>query len=187
VGWCAVVLACALLAAPATAAFAQNGPQPDPDPSAQRSADRPGPDPYQPTAGSDRATSSTATAPDRSPTTPRDGSSSPTEASTTPAPEPAPSPAPTPKVTVDQSTSTTTQAKPPTSRQGPRREAVAPLRPKVRRPAPRQDVKSVVAAVASQTDRRGLLLVGLAPLALALASGSLIFLASRGGPREVRP
>jgi hypothetical protein len=185
----ALVAACALLAAPATAAFAQGAPKPDPDPTAQRSAGRPAPDPYQPTAGSDRTSSSTAAAPDRSPTTTPPAAAESTTPSPAPEPTPAPAPTrtPTPKASVDQRTSTTTKVKKGTSSQRTPRDAVATPAPKVRRPAPRQTVKTVVAAVASPTDRRGLLLVGLAPLALALASGSLIFLASRGGPREARP
>ena len=156
------------LAAPAAAV-----PRPDPAPTAKRATEQPAPDPFQSSAGSGDATSSSLT-PDQPPPT--------TSPVSPPAAEPRPTtPAPVaaaPPVAEKPTRRTTTQ------RKDVQVVWVPPSR--VRNLGPQETASAAVIAVVAPAERRGLVLGGLALLTLAAASGSLLFLVARGGVREAR-
>lgn len=159
----------ALAGTRADAAVAQ--PAPDPHPSATKSPQAPSPDPAP-----DRAPTRTAPAPvtpdAAAPVTPPTSSSSFEPRVTAPAPT-----APAPSVTT---TSTAGQKKRGT-RPGRQPEAVAAAGTQNRERVP------LVAAVTDPANGRELLLGGLGLLALALASGSLLFFVTRTAPQEAQP
>lgn len=163
-----LLLLTALAGTRAGAAVAQ--PAPDPHPSATKSPRAPSPDPAP-----DRAP--TRTAPD--PVTP-DAAASVTPPTSSSSFEPrvtTPAPTPPPRVT----TTSTAEQKKRATRPGRQPEAVAAAGTQNRERVP------LVAVVTDPANGRKLLLGGLGLLALALASGSLLFFVTRTGPQEAQP
>jgi hypothetical protein len=163
----------ALAGAQAGAAVAQ--PAPDPHPSATKSPQSPAPDPAPDAAP-------TRTAPSR--VTPDAASSAtpPTSSSTVQPQAPAPTPTFTPpRTTTPKSQPSSAKQKSRAMRPGRRSANVADAGKQDRQRVP------LVAAVTDPPYGRELLLGGLGLLALALASGSLLFFITRTGPQEARP
>jgi hypothetical protein len=169
------------LAAPA-AGVPKPDPAPDPAPTTKQAAEQPAPDAFPSSGGSDRSASSTSAQPDPTPS-----QSSPPAA----APQPI-TPAP---VAASPPTSTARQSQPaaekPKRRTTTRRvrdvEVISAPPSRVRSLGPQVSAPTVATAVVDPAEMRGLVLGGLALLMLALASGSLLFLVTRGGVREARP
>jgi hypothetical protein len=168
-----------LVGAQARAAVAQ--PAPDPHPSTTKSPKAPAPDPAPDAAPTRTAPTRTAparVAPDPSSSTP----SSSVEAS-------APAQTPAPTTTSVFTPPRTTTPKTPRSTAEQKTRATRPGRqPKTVAAAGKQDSQRIplVAAVTDAANGRELLLGGLGLLALALASGSLLFLITRTGPQEAQ-
>jgi hypothetical protein len=163
----------AVAGAQARGAVAQPGP--DPHPSATKSPQAPKPDPAPDTAP-------TRTAPSRvspdtaAPATPSSSSSSSTQPQVTTQTSPPVFRPPT----RTQSFTSTAEQKTRATRPGRRPEPVAAAGKQDRQRVP------LVAAVTDPANGRKLLLGGLGLLALALASGSMLFFMSRAGALEAR-
>jgi hypothetical protein len=167
-----LLLLTALAGARAGAAVAQ--PAPDPHPSATKSPQAPSPDPA-PDAAPTRTAPARVTPDAAAPVTPSTSSSSFEPRVTAPAPTPPPSVTP-PRVT----TTSTAEQKKRAARPGRQPDAVAAAGTQNRERVP------LVAAVTDPANGRKLLLGGLGLLALALASGSLLFFVTRTGPQEAK-
>lgn len=162
----------ALAGAQARAAVAQ--PAPDPHPSATKSPNSPAPDPA-PDAAPTRTAPSRVTPDAASPSTPPSSSSSVEPRAPTPTFTP-------PRTTTPKSQPSSAKQKSRAMRPGRRSETVGSAQNQ-----DRQRVEPIVAAVTDTAYGRELLLGGLGLLALALASGSLLFFITRAGPQEARP
>jgi hypothetical protein len=170
-------------------------PEPDPHPSATKSREAPAPAPDPAPDTSPARTAPAQVTPDApASTTPRSSSSNvePRTTAQAPAPKPTPTPTPTPTRTVTAPRAKTPKSQPSSTKQEPRttrprgssEAAVAP--PRAAQEPDRQRVEPIVAAVADPANGRELLLGGLGVLALALASGSLLFLVVRTKGWETR-
>ena len=162
-GWALVVAICALAAAQASGA--------------------PGPDPYRPSP-----TTAQAPTPDPDPLA---KTSAPLAKTSTPTPVPNPAPEPAPVTSTPRSSSSETVGQQPT-RTTPQKHALKSRASQVKglkegtaspRAAPKKKTKPIaahaIAAVVASTSRLPLALAGLALLALAAASGSLLYLLPR--------
>jgi hypothetical protein len=167
-----LLLLVALAGAQARGAVAQPGP--DPHPSATKSPQAPKPDPAPDTAPT-RTAPARVTPDAAAPATPSSSSSS-TQPRVT-APESTPVFRPP---TRTQSFASTAEQKTRATRPGRRPETVAVAGKQDRQRVP------LVAAVTDPANGRKLLFGGLGLLALALASGSLLFFMSRAGALEAR-
>ena len=180
-----LLLLVALTGAQARSALAD--PTPDPHPSATKSPEAPTPDPA-PDASPTRTAPSRATPDASSSAAPPSSSTSVEPRTTAQAPAPAPTPTPTftpPRTTTPKSRTSTAKPKSRATRPGRGSEAVAAPQRGARN-EDRQRVEPIVAAVTDRANGRGLLLGGLGMLALALASGGLLFLVARAGGWETR-
>ena len=165
-----------LVGAQARAAVAQ--PAPDPHPTSRESPKAPAPDPAPDPAPTRTAPSQVT--PDAAASSTSSSSSSVQPRTTTPAPTSTPTFKPPRTTTTPKTRASTAEQKTRATRPG-RPETVAAAGKRNRQRVP------LVAAVTDRANGRELLLGGLGLLALALASGSLLFLVSRTGVQAARP